>query len=112
MTTRRSVLAGGCGVTYGHHSVWQFTAPPRQPINHADRSWLEAIERPGANQMQFLRNLLESRPLLNLIPDQRLLLSAAGTAESHVQAARANDGSFALVYLPWREPVTIAFTPS
>ncbi|HMN31389.1 MAG TPA: DUF4038 domain-containing protein, partial [Caldilineaceae bacterium] len=105
--TYRSVLAGGCGVTYGHHAVWQFYAPPRQPINYADRTWVEAIKRPGANQMQFLRNLLESRPLLNLIPDQRLLVTAAGSAESHVQAARASDGSFALVYLPWRESVTI-----
>src|SRR5690606_6208486 len=60
----RSVFAGGCGVTYGHHSVWQFYAPPRAPHNHAECTWYEAIERPGANQVQFLRYLIESRPQL------------------------------------------------
>jgi hypothetical protein len=103
----RSVFAGGCGVTYGHHAVWQFLAPPRSPINHADRPWRAAIERPGANQVQFLRQLLESRPFVTRIPDQSLLITPAGTAESHVQATRAADGSYALVYLPERASVTI-----
>jgi hypothetical protein len=105
----RSVFAGGCGVTYGHHAVWQFYAPPRTPINHADRTWIEAIERPGANQMQYLRALMESRPLLEAIPDQSILVTPQGSAESHVQALRAADGSYALIYLPTRQSVVIDF---
>lgn len=103
----RSVFAGGCGVTYGHHAVWQFFAPPRPAINHADRPWPEAIERPGANQMQYLRALMESRPFVERVPDQALLVTLAGAAESHIRATRAADGSYALVYLPVREAVTI-----
>lgn len=103
----RSVFAGGCGVTYGHHSVWQFASDRTPGINHVDRPWLEAIERPGANQVQFLRNLMESRPFATRIPDQSLLITPAGTAESHVQATRAADGSYALIYLPVRESVTV-----
>jgi hypothetical protein len=107
----RSVFAGGCGVTYGHHAVWQFYTPPRPPINHADRPWLEAIERPGANQVQFLRSLMESRPYGERIPDQSLLVTPEGVAESHIQATRATDGSYALVYLPHRMAVTIDLKP-
>lgn len=28
----RSVFAGGCGVTYGHHGVWQFYSEREEPI--------------------------------------------------------------------------------
>ncbi len=103
----RSVFAGGCGVTYGHHSVWQFYAPPRAPHNHAECTWQEAIERPGANQVQFLRDLIESRPQLTRIPAQDILVSPAGDAESHVQATRDAEGHYAFVYLPLRAQVTI-----
>jgi hypothetical protein len=104
----RSVFAGACGVTYGHHAMWQFYDPAqREVVNHADRPWQEAIERPGANQMQHLRALIESRPYLVRMPDQSLLISPAGTAESHVHATRAVDGSYAFVYLPTPEPVNI-----
>lgn len=107
----RSVFAGGCGVTYGHHAVWQFYAPPRAAINHADRPWQEAIERPGANQMQFLRALMESRPFVDRIPDQTLLATPEGAAESHICATRAANGSYALIYLPQRESVTVNLEP-
>jgi hypothetical protein len=103
----RSVFAGGCGVTYGHHAVWQFYAPPRSPINHADRPWPEAIERPGANQMQHLRTLLESRPFVERVPDQSILATPAGAAESHIRATRAADSSYAFFYLPVREALTV-----
>lgn len=104
----RSVFAGACGVTYGHHAMWQFYDPAqREVVNHADRAWQEAIERPGANQMQHLRALIESRPYLARIPDQTLLISPAGAAESHVRATRAVDGSYAFIYLPTHEPVSI-----
>jgi hypothetical protein len=103
----RSVFAGGCGVTYGHHAVWQFASKRHPWINHADRYWPDAIERPGANQVQFLRGLLESRPFLNSVPDQSLLVTPAGAAESRVQALRDADGRWAMVYLPARQGVTI-----
>jgi hypothetical protein len=103
----RSVFAGGCGVTYGHHAVWQFYSPARPVVNHADRYWQEAIERPGANQVQFLRNLMESRPFTNRIPDQALLATSPGAAESHIRATRDAGGAYAFIYLPARQAITV-----
>ena len=103
----RSVFAGVCGVTYGHHAVWQFYAPEREPVNHVERTWSEALERPGASQVQYLRALVESRPFLTRIPDQRILASGAGTGGEHVQAARDKSGSYALVYLPTSQAVSV-----
>jgi len=106
----RSVFAGGCGVTYGHHAMWQFYDPAkREVVNHADRPWTEAINRPGANQVQFLRALLESRPYLSRIPDQNLLASPVSGAESQICATRDANGHYAMIYLPTPEPVSVNF---
>lgn len=96
----RSVFAGACGVTYGHHSIWQFWTPERKPVNHPDRPWQEALLRPGAEQMIWLRRLIESRPFLSRVPDQSLLAGDAGTAAAHAQATRDADGSYAFVFVP------------
>ncbi|MEN9938320.1 MAG: hypothetical protein RLZZ387_4899 [Chloroflexota bacterium] len=103
----RSVFAGGCGVTYGHHAVWQFYGPHYEAINHADRHWTEAINRPGARQMQHLRRLMESRPYLTRVPDQSVLAQEAGEGGRHIRATRDGEGSYAMVYLPVSEPVTV-----
>jgi hypothetical protein len=96
----RSVFAGGCGVTYGHHSVWQFAGPRREVINHADRGWIDALWRPAAREVGFLRALVESRPFFTRIPDQALLVGASGEGGLHVQATRDKAGTYALVYFP------------
>jgi len=96
----RSVFAGACGYTYGHHTLWQFFQPGRTPVNFPALTWGEAIYRPGAAQLIHLKNLMLSRPYLTRVPDQGLLRSDAGTGAAHVQATRAADGSYAFVYLP------------
>jgi hypothetical protein len=89
------ILAGACGFSYGNHAVWQMYAPGREPRNGPLFYWYEAIDRPGANQMQHLRSLVESRPLLSLVPDQSLIVNALSGSD-RIQAARG-DG-FLFVY--------------
>ncbi len=97
----RSVFAGGCGVVYGHHAVWQFYDEKREKINHADRHWQEALDRPGAFQVGYLRQLIESRSALGeRIPGAGLLIAGAGTGGTQVVAAQGTKGEYALVYIP------------
>lgn len=103
----RSVFAGACGVTYGHHSVWQMFETWRSPVTFPNREWREALDRPGAAQMKHLRALMESRDFLARIPDQGLLASDPGERGSRVQATRAGDGGYAMVYLPGKHPVQV-----
>lgn len=103
----RSVFAGACGVTYGHHAVWQMYETWRQPINYPDRDWRDAIERPGAEQVQHLRILMESRPYFSRIPDQDILVSDPGEGGEHVQATRDALGSYAMIYLPTQREIVI-----
>jgi hypothetical protein len=113
--TYRSVFAGACGVTYGHHSVWQFLSPREEAINHPlISSWQQAINRPGAYQVGYLRWLMESRPMLNRLPDSTIVLAGQGLKGEHIEAFRSTDGSYAMVYLPVGKKVTVstAFIPT
>lgn len=96
----RSVFSGACGVTYGHHSIWQFWSPREKKINHADRYWTEALDRHGAFQAGYLRRLIESRPFLDRIPDQTLILDGQGEKGGYCSAYRDSTGSYLMVYLP------------
>ena len=95
----RTVFAGAAGVTYGHHSVWQWSGERFPGINHADRSWREALDRPGAWQMRHLRALMLARPYLTRVPAPELL-PENGKGSRHAEATRAADRSWAYLYLP------------
>ncbi len=47
------------------------------------------------------------RPWYTLVPDQSVLASGPGDGANHIQAARAEDGSFVIAYLPTGKPVQI-----
>jgi len=59
--------------------------------------------------MKHLRALIESRPLAGRVPDQSLVVPPRGDGFSHVRAMRAQDGSYAMVYVPTGARVTINF---
>jgi hypothetical protein len=104
----RSVFAGACGVTYGHHAVWQFYNPSVEKLNYADRYWYEALDRPGAFQAGYLKKLIQSRPYLDRIPDSSLIIKGQGTTNGeHIVAFRDADRSYAMVYLPVGKKIEI-----
>lgn len=103
----RSVFAGAAGVTYGHHAVWQFYNAREEKINHADRYWTDAINRPGATQVGYLPQLILSRPANKRMPDQSLIEEQQGERESYAVAFRDEAGSYAMIYLPAGKPITV-----
>ncbi len=76
-----ALLAGAHGHTYGCNNVWQCYDPAKghQPALHALRDWKESLQLPGASQMQYVKLLMLSRPMLLRVPDQTLLASDPGT---------------------------------
>jgi hypothetical protein len=100
------LFSGAFGHTYGHHSVWQFWTPAREPVNDPLLPWTEAIEQPGAAQMQHARALIESRPFLTRIPDPTIVVtgrvpsSQPGAGRYHVASTRDEAGTYAFVYAP------------
>lgn len=100
------LFAGAFGHTYGHHSVWQMWSPGKNPVNNPLMPWSEAINQPGAAQMQHGRALIESRPFLTRIPDDSIIVtdrvptSVPGAGRYHFAATRDSDGTYAMVYAP------------
>lgn len=100
------LFTGAFGHTYGHHSVWQMWQPGRQPVNNPLMVWHEAIDQPGAAQMQHGRRLMESRPFLTRMPDDSVIVpadppsSVPGAGLKRYVATRDEAGSYAMVYVP------------
>lgn len=85
-----TIFAGAFGHTYGAHELWR-----------VEPNWRQALAYPGGDDMGHLRKLLDSqaRPFLKLVPDQALITAGQSQSyDSHKQAARASDGSYAYVY--------------
>lgn len=95
-----NLFAGATGVVYGHAGIWQFYAPGRKAIAGARTYWYDALNHPGAAQLQHLQRIVKARPaFFSRQPDQSLL-SEAGEKGDHCQAILAADRSYLMVYFP------------
>jgi hypothetical protein len=90
------LFAGAFGHTYGCHDVWQMYSPKHEPLNGPHVYWTEALNLPGARQMGYVRKLMESHPLTERVPDQRLIKENNYPMPERVQATRGN--GFAFIY--------------
>jgi Protein of unknown function (DUF4038)/Putative collagen-binding domain of a collagenase len=99
-----SVFAGACGHTYGCGPVIWFSTKGSDFFS-AFHSWDDALNLPGANEMLFLKKLIESRPMLERIPDQSMLLDTGNGASEHIQATRGKD--YAFVYSAYGRPIHV-----
>lgn len=50
---------------------------------------------------------MESRPILNRIPDTSMIIAGQGQKSEHMEAFRDADGNYAMVYLPVGKTVVI-----
>lgn len=101
------LFAGAHGHTYGCNPVWQMWHHGRRAVIWPRRPWYEALLLPGSGQMRHARNLLLSRPYLERIPDQSLIVSEVGIGTRHVQATRDALGRYAMIYLPAGDSVEV-----
>lgn len=100
-----SVFGGAFGHTYGCHPVWQFFDKGRIPISFANKYWKNALSDEGASQLKYLKNLIESRPMLDRIPDQSIISKGSGNPGNRAIATRGKNYIF--VYIPTGNPVTL-----
>ena len=99
------LFSGAFGHTYGCHDVWQMYSPKNEPVNGPHVFWQKALDLPGAKQMQFVRRLMESHPLLDRVPDQSIILENDLPPMSRVQATRGKD--YAFIYSSEGKPFTV-----
>ncbi|MDB4582153.1 glycoside hydrolase family 140 protein [Draconibacterium sp.] len=103
-----SVFAGGFGFTYGNNAVMQFYRPgDKNPAYGAKEYWTEAINDPGARQMQYLKKLMLSRPFLERVPDQSLISGVNGSKYDFLIATRGKDYAYIYTYNGRNIPVQL-----
>lgn len=88
-----SVFAGALGHTYGCGPVIWFSKKGGDFFS-AFHSWQEALDLPAAGEMKYLRTLIESRPMLERIPDQSILADEGSGAAEHIEATRGKNYVF------------------
>lgn len=110
------VLAGAAGHGYGCNDIWclydtditkewqDYSFPKELKQN---TWWQTAMDFPGATCVGLARRLFELRPWYSMTQDQSVIAEGQGEGEGHIQAARATDGGFILVYLFKGNPVAI-----
>ncbi|HYW96348.1 MAG TPA: glycoside hydrolase family 140 protein [Bacteroidales bacterium] len=103
-----SVFSGTCGHTYGCGPVWQMYKkknphPPLTKLNPVE--WRDALDEPGAFQLQYLKKLILSRPFESRKPDQEIL--AENVYDPTGRLAACSGKGYAMVYIPTGKPVSI-----
>ena len=94
-----SVFAGAFGYTYGQNSVMQMHSSFDKGSAYGSKElWSSAINAPGAAQMQYLKQLMLSRPYFDRVPDQSLIAGDAGQKYNRLFATRGKNYAFVYAY--------------
>jgi hypothetical protein len=103
-----SVMSGTCGHTYGNHYVWQMYKKenPHPPLTtNNEMEWDEALDSPGARQMQYLKNLILSRFSIYREPDPTIL--ARNPHDPTGRLVACSSPNTIMVYIPTGKQVGI-----
>jgi hypothetical protein len=88
-----AMLGGATGQIFGNSPIWFFGF-----------GWENALDSPGAQAMTALRELIDSRPWDELVPDYGDAIVTAGRgaidSEDYVAAASTPDGNLLVVFVP------------
>lgn len=92
-----SVLAGSAGFTYGNNAIMQFHTIGNKAGSFGVReNWKDDIGAPGAQQMQYLKNLMAGIPFMTGRPAQKILIGNNGLRYNYLLASKGNN--YVLVY--------------
>jgi hypothetical protein len=107
------IFAGAFGNTYGHDAIWRFCVNKEDMRAVGDGkcksiasfllapivTWQEALNAKGAKQMQYVTELMQSRPIVGRKPDQSLISGNPKAEDSDRIIATLGNG-YAMLYSP------------
>jgi hypothetical protein len=107
-----TLLSGGCGHFFGNNPVWGFGEPIASGGSGAASVIANNLSTPGAQQMTYLAGLMRSYAWQKLVPrtDASLVSSSLGSLTTRLYPALSSDGTFALIYVPSAQTVTVVMT--
>jgi Protein of unknown function (DUF4038)/Putative collagen-binding domain of a collagenase len=94
-----SVFAGGAGFTYGENAVMQFhTMGNKGGSFGVNRNWVETIHAPAAEQMQYLKKLILSKPYFDREPAQQIIVDNTKDKYNYILATKGKTYAMAYIY--------------
>lgn len=94
-----SVFAGAFGHTYGNNAVMQMHKPDSGKGSYGVRNyWYEAMDDPGAGQIQYLQKLILSRAFFERVFDPSLVAGENKEKYDYVIACRGKSYAFIYTY--------------
>lgn len=105
-----SLLSGACGQFYGNLPIWHFGSY-RWGESYSG-TWETNLNSAGAVQQTYVKALFSSCEWWKLVPrtDTSLVASSLGSNAGRLYPARASDGSFAMIYVPSSQTVTVVMS--
>jgi hypothetical protein len=102
-----ALLSGACGHFYGNNPMWHFESP--WTLFPYSGTWESNLNSTGAQHMVHVKTLFDAYQWWKLAPQTgtTLVTSSLGSGDSRVCPALASDGSFAMVFVPTSQTVTI-----
>lgn len=103
-----SILSGACGQFFGNLPVWHFGSP-RWRDEPYPGTWKTNLDSVGANEQRYVIGLFSEFDWWKLTPktDASLVTSDLGSGRTRLYPALADDRSFALIYVPQAQFVSI-----
>ena len=112
------LFVGAFGNTYGHDAIWRFCISVSDELVTGDgacgskatfllkpiKTWKEALNADGGKQMQYVTELMKSRPIVGRIPDQSLI---SGTPSDLDGIVATLGNGYAMVYSAQGKEFTI-----
>jgi hypothetical protein len=100
------VLSGACGQIFGNNPLWHFNSP-NWPSPGG--TWQSNLDSVGSRQQAHVKALFAAFEWWKLEPklDSSLVTTNLGVGVNRLCPALANDGSFAMVYVPQAQDVTL-----
>lgn len=111
----QALLSGACGQFFGNNPIWHFESP--NTLFSYSGTWESNLDSAGSTQQQYVKALFAAFEWWKLVPktDTSLVSSSLSSGDSRLCPALASDGSFALIWVPTSQSVTVVmtnFTPS
>lgn len=111
----QALLSGACGQLFGNNPIWGFESP-LLPFSYTG-TWESNLDSTGSVQQQYVRQLFAAFEWWKLVPktDASLVSSSLSSGDTRLCPALASDGSFALIWVPSSQSVTVVmsnFAPS
>lgn len=106
----QALLSGACGQFFGNNPIWHFDSP--NPIYTYTGTWPSNLGSTGSLQQQYVKALFAAFQWWKLVPksDASLVSSSLSSGDTKVCPALASDGSFAMVWIPTSQTVTVVMT--